>query len=149
MTSPLAMTTDEREAFLADLHVGVLSVARAEGAPLVTPIWYRYAPGGAVEFVTSSKSVKFAELQRAGQASLCAQREAQPYAYVTVSGPVELGASDADTLRDIATRYLGDEAGREFAAANAPVDDTLVRLLPGRWFTSDFGKYQLPGTGES
>ena len=33
------MTQEEREAFLADLHVGVLAIP-ADGAPLTAPIWY-------------------------------------------------------------------------------------------------------------
>jgi hypothetical protein len=37
--SALQMSTTEREAFLADLHVGVLEVERADGPPLVTPVW--------------------------------------------------------------------------------------------------------------
>ena len=41
------MSKDEREAFLADVHVGVLIVERADSAPLASPVWYRYRPGGA------------------------------------------------------------------------------------------------------
>ena len=43
----LVMTVEEREAYLADLHVGVVSVAGADGrAPLAVPVWYRYEPAG-------------------------------------------------------------------------------------------------------
>ena len=42
----MKMTAAEREAFLADLHVGVLSIAREGRAPLSAPIWYDYEPGG-------------------------------------------------------------------------------------------------------
>ena len=39
MTSPLTMTRADREAFLADLHVGVLAVVPvAGGAPLAAPV---------------------------------------------------------------------------------------------------------------
>ena len=40
----LAMTKAEREAFLADVHVGVVSIPEPGGAPVTVPIWYRYAP---------------------------------------------------------------------------------------------------------
>ena len=40
------MTEQEREAFLADLHVGVISIPRPDGPPLTVPIWYDYEPGG-------------------------------------------------------------------------------------------------------
>ena len=37
------MSVEEREQFLAGLHVGVLSVAAAKGrGPLVVPVWYDY-----------------------------------------------------------------------------------------------------------
>ena len=39
------MTVDEREAFLADVHVGVLSVDEPGRGPLALPIWYRFVDG--------------------------------------------------------------------------------------------------------
>ena len=43
------MSVVERETFLADIHVGVLSVPRREGsAPLTVPVWYDYSPGSEV-----------------------------------------------------------------------------------------------------
>ena len=36
----LTMTNEEREAFLADVHVAVISVAEDGHGPLVVPIWY-------------------------------------------------------------------------------------------------------------
>ena len=42
--SNLTMSKDEREAFLADLHVGVFSVVGEGDAPLTAPIWYSYEP---------------------------------------------------------------------------------------------------------
>jgi len=34
------MTKQERESFLADLHVGVISIAEEGRGPLTVPIWY-------------------------------------------------------------------------------------------------------------
>jgi nitroimidazol reductase NimA-like FMN-containing flavoprotein (pyridoxamine 5'-phosphate oxidase superfamily) len=43
----------EREQFLAGVHVGVLSVATADGAsPLAVPVRYTYQPGGPVSVIT-------------------------------------------------------------------------------------------------
>ncbi len=91
--SELSMSKPEREAFLAALHVGVLAVARPEGTPLVTPVWYRFT-AGAVELFTERSSEKARLLERAGHASFCAQREEYPYAYVTVDGPVRWRTAD-------------------------------------------------------
>lgn len=62
------MTVEEREAFLADLHVGVLSVAAGEGQPPVTaPVWYTYEPGGLLSIITARQSVKVRRLRAEGQ----------------------------------------------------------------------------------
>ena len=52
------MTREEREAFLADVHIGVVSVADGERGPLTAPVWYAYEPGGEILFVTGSESLK-------------------------------------------------------------------------------------------
>jgi PPOX class probable F420-dependent enzyme len=143
--SELTMTVAEREEFLAAVHVGVLTVARADGPPVTAPVWYRYAPGGGVEFVTGRGSEKARALERSGQASLCAQREALPYAYVTVEGPVEFGLAADEVRLDLATRYLSAELAAGYVAATAAVDNVLVRLRPERWRTADYAKYQPAG----
>jgi PPOX class probable F420-dependent enzyme len=143
--SELSMTQHERDEFLAALHVGVLAVERPDGPPLVTPVWYRYEPGGAVEFNTERTSEKVKLLEQAGHASLCAQREELPYAYVTVDGPVEIETTDRATRVHIATRYLGTEMGTAYVdSGGAAGDDIVVRLRPVRWRTSDFSKFELP-----
>lgn len=137
------MSTDEREAFLASVHVGVLAVERADGPPLATPVWYRYQPGGVVELTTEGSSVKAQLLTSAGRASLCAQREQLPYAYVTVEGPVTIGHAAREIRTDIAVRYLGEERGNTYVDSTPYVDDTLVQLVPERWRTSDYAKLDL------
>ena len=47
------MTKEEREAFLADLHVGVFSVVAEGATPITAPIWYSYEPGGTVNVRTA------------------------------------------------------------------------------------------------
>lgn len=134
------MSRDERETFLAGLHVGVLAVERSDGPPLAAPVWYRYTPGGVVEVLTERTSVKGRLLDAAGRASLCAQREELPYSYVTVEGPVEMVEATLDDRIDMAVRYLGDGPGRAYTEQTAAVDDVLVRLTPERWFTIDYAK---------
>ncbi len=86
----MTMSTEERDQFLADLHVGVLTVERDDGPPLATPVWYRYRAGGPVELTTEVSSVKGTLLAASGRATLCAQNESMPYAYVTVEGSVTM-----------------------------------------------------------
>jgi PPOX class probable F420-dependent enzyme len=141
--SQLSMSKQERDAFLAALHVGVLAVEQADRPPLVTPIWYRYAAGGAVEFNIASSSVKAKLLEKAGRASMCAQREELPYAYVTVEGRIEIESTDRATRVDIASRYLGTELGTAYVDSAPDADDIVVRLYPERWRTTDFAKENL------
>jgi nitroimidazol reductase NimA-like FMN-containing flavoprotein (pyridoxamine 5'-phosphate oxidase superfamily) len=54
----VAMTPKEREAFLADVHVGVIAVAEEGRGPLSVPVWYSYEPGGEVRLVTGRTSRK-------------------------------------------------------------------------------------------
>ena len=54
----LAMTKAEREAFLAETRVAVISVAEPDRGPLTIPVWYSYEPGGVVRFVTAGTSKK-------------------------------------------------------------------------------------------
>jgi PPOX class probable F420-dependent enzyme len=142
----LSMTSSEREEFLAGLHVGVLAVERSAGPPLITPIWYRYSPGGDLEFNTERVSEKARLMGLSGRASLCAQSEAVPYAYVTVEGPVELVETTRQARVDLAVRYLGEEMGQAYVDSTAAVDDVLVRLSPQRWRTTDYAKLNLPAT---
>jgi PPOX class probable F420-dependent enzyme len=135
------MTKAAREAFLADLHVGVLGVERPDGPPLVVPVWYSYERAGDITILTSGASLKGKLLTAAGRASLCAQDEALPYKYVSVEGPVatEPLAHDAQSeVERMAIRYLGKDMGRRYADAEIADDEIKVTLTPERWFTVDY-----------
>jgi len=138
------MTESERQEFLAGLHVGVLGIERADGPPLVVPVWYSYEPGGDVVVLTSATSIKGRLAATAGRASLCAQQEELPYKYVSVEGSVSIEDLDAEASRaatePMAIRYLGEEMGRGYAASSAGPDDILIRLRPDRWFSVDYAK---------
>jgi hypothetical protein len=139
-----AMTRQEREQFLAALHVGIISIAEDGRGPLTVPVWYAYQPGGELRVLTASASRKGRLLERARRFSLCAQTETPPYRYVSVEGPV-VAIAPADVERDLrplARRYLGAEAGDAYIAATRDqhADDVLIRMRPERWLTADFGK---------
>ncbi len=53
---PGPLTAPEREAFLAEPHIAVLSVSSgSERPPLTLPIWYHYQPGGTITFFTGTQ----------------------------------------------------------------------------------------------
>ena len=146
----LSMTRAEREQFLAETHVGILSVTEEAGrAPLSIPIWYRYEPGGAVHFITDDTSRKAALLKKAGRATLVAQNESLPYKYVTIEGPITISHEfdHAREIDEVAYRYLGREVGEMYLKSSA--DDyasavnVLVKITPERWGSADFAKLGL------
>jgi len=138
------MTLEEREAFLADVHIGVVSVADGDRGPLTAPVWYAYEPGGEIVFVTGSDSLKAKALRAAGRASFLVQSEELPYKYASIEGGVTVGVADLEKhTRPIAHRYLGQEAGDGYLAATRTEDggeEALVRIRPERWLTVDYAK---------
>jgi len=141
-----AMTRAEREAFLADVHVGVLSLDQEGRGPLTVPVWYAYEPGGDVQIVTERASRKGKLLAEGRRASLCVQDEAVPYKYVSVEGPiVRIEPSDPERdERTLAHRYLGTEAGDRYMESALDGRDgeatIAVYLRPERWLTADYSK---------
>jgi len=112
----LTMTKQERETFLADLHVGIISIPEEGRGPLTVPIWYSYEPGGEIRVVTPRTSRKAELLRHAGRFSVCVQMETWPYKYVSVEGPV-VAIEPADVERDrrpLARRYLGAQRGARY-----------------------------------
>src|SRR5664279_2981387 len=77
--SELTMSKADREAFLADAHVGVVGIQREGAPPLTAPVWYSYEAGGDVVFAFEAESEKIRLLRAVGEASLCAQTETMPY----------------------------------------------------------------------
>jgi len=140
----LAMTKDEREAFLADTHVAVVSVADGARAPLVVPVWYAYEPGGDLRFVTGGASRKARLIRKAARVSVCVQTETPPYRYVSIEGPAVIGAPDHERdVRATALRYLGPQMGEVYLQATAAerAGSILVTVKPERWLTVDYGKW--------
>jgi len=137
------MTKQERETFLADLHVGIISISEEGRGPLTVPIWYSYVPGEEVRIVTGRATRKAQLLRTASRFSLCAQTETPPYKYVSVEGPV-VAIEPADLERDrrpLARRYYGAEPGDRYIERTRDlVGNVLVRMRPERWLTVDYGK---------
>jgi nitroimidazol reductase NimA-like FMN-containing flavoprotein (pyridoxamine 5'-phosphate oxidase superfamily) len=135
------MSSDERERYLADLHVGVIAVERPDRAPLALPIWYGYEPGGEVTIWTTEGTQKHEVIQAAGRFSINAQDEQPPYKYVTAEGDVtEIAAAVEADARKIAIRYLGKEAGDQFTDENFTPNSIVIRMRPQKWLSSDYSK---------
>jgi len=133
------MTDEERTAFLTDLHVGILSIARKEKGPLALPIWYQFEDGDVI-IGMDGQSAKAKLLRAAGRATMTVQTETPPYQYVMVEGPITVAQEQRDDLV-MASRYLGPELGKWYAETNpSTAQSVVVRLRPEQWLTGDFSK---------
>ena len=134
-----AMTREEREAFLADVHIGILSVDEPGRGPTALPIWYLVDDGDVIIGI-DGESLKARLLRAAGRATLTVQTETPPYKYLSVEGPVTVEPHRGNDLV-MATRYLGPELGNWYADNNPPpATSVFVRLQPEHWRTMDFNK---------
>jgi PPOX class probable F420-dependent enzyme len=135
------MTSAEREQYLADVHVGVIAVERPDRAPLAVPIWYGYQPGGEVLLWTESDSVKHKLIRDAGRFAITVQDENPPYKYVTAEGDVTgIAPADDAEVRELAVRYLGQQAGGQFTEQNLTPTSVVIRMRPQRWLSTDYSR---------
>jgi PPOX class probable F420-dependent enzyme len=142
----VAMSTAEREEFLTNVHVGVLSAALGTaGQTLAVPVWYSYQPGELVTVLTGRRSRKAAAIRAAGRFGLCVQDASPPYRYVSVEGPVvaEEEPGSAERLA-MARRYLGATGGDQYVADNPDPGrgNVAFRMRPEHWLSQDQGKGQ-------
>ncbi|SMD23540.1 pyridoxamine 5'-phosphate oxidase family protein [Kibdelosporangium aridum] len=141
----LAMTVEERQDFLAQVHVAVVAVADEDGrAPLAIPLWYDYRPGGEVALITEREGRKTALIRRAGRITLCVQGTVLPYQYVSAEGPVT-AIEDTVTVEQrwaLASRYLGPEGADAYIESTPGSTERMVRILmrPEHWLTRDYTK---------
>ncbi|MFF8727049.1 pyridoxamine 5'-phosphate oxidase family protein [Streptomyces sp. NPDC015171] len=141
----MTLSPQERERFLAEPHIGALSVVeRPDRAPLTVPIWYQYTPGGELWVRTGPDSRKARAIRSAGRFSLMVQRTAPTVRYVSVEGPVTRTAPDSDELSwEMAARYLPQDK----VAAFVEYDRTrlgehgIIYMRPEHWVSADLGGF--------
>jgi PPOX class probable F420-dependent enzyme len=121
----------------------VLTTYRQDGSARVSPVWFRWS-GDAFEVVIARDDVKLRHLARNPECVLVVFEAVPPFRGVEVRGAAELIEADVTPVRhEIASRYLGPEAGDRFAEertkpgvllrlrAEEPRVWDLSALLPG------------------
>jgi len=139
----MALSTEERQRFLAEPHIGALSVVERPGrAPLTVPIWYQYEPGGELWVLTAPGARKTRAIEAAGRFSLLAERSAPTIRYVSVEGPVvrTFPGSD-DRSREMAARYIPPGRLEEYLEFERTQIGELmaVHMRPEHWLSADLG----------
>lgn len=133
----------EREQFLAEPHIGALSVVeRSDRAPLTVPIWYQYTPGGELWVRTGPESRKAQAIRAAGRFSLMVQRTQPTVRYVSVEGPVIRTEPDShERSWEMAARYLPQEKVAGFVEFdhNQLGEHIAFYMQPQHWVSADLG----------
>lgn len=110
----------EQVEFLAEPGVVMrVAVVRADGSPLVTPIWFLHEDA-AIYFTPRARSEWFACLRRDSRVALCIDEQPLPYRKVIVEGNAELvydvgrDGEWRDLYRRIAKRYVSADAAEAY-----------------------------------
>jgi PPOX class probable F420-dependent enzyme len=134
------MTEAQWKAFVqAGTRTGKLATVREDGRPHVMPVWF-VLDGEDLVFITGAESVKGRNLKRSGRCSICVDDERPPFAFVTISGTVELDDDIAAVLpwsTQIAERYMGAALADVYGRRNASAGELLVRLHAERVVATD------------
>ncbi|HZA12561.1 pyridoxamine 5'-phosphate oxidase family protein [Mycobacterium sp.] len=139
----MALSKDEREAFLAEPHTAALSVNAGDGrGPLTVPIWYQYTPGGAPWLITGAGSRKHRLIEAAGYFSLMAERVDPTVRYVAVDGPVSrIEPGTDEQLVELTKRYLPPDKVEPYLefARREHGQSVAIWLQPRHWLSADLG----------
>jgi hypothetical protein len=138
----MALSQAEREQFLAEPHIGALSVVEGDRAPLIVPIWYSYTPGGELSVNTGPQSRKARAIQAAGRFSLLAQRTEPTVRYVSVEGPVTRTVPGShEGSWEMAARYLPADKVADFVKYEETQlgEHVVIYMRPEHWVSADLG----------
>jgi hypothetical protein len=139
----MALSVKEREQFLAEPHIGALSVVeRPDRGPLTVPIWYQYSPGGELWVLTLPGARKTRAIEAAGRFSLMVQRTEPTIRYVSVEGPVSRTApGSVERSREMAARYIPPDKVDDYVEFERTQvgEHMAVYLQPQRWLSADLG----------
>jgi nitroimidazol reductase NimA-like FMN-containing flavoprotein (pyridoxamine 5'-phosphate oxidase superfamily) len=124
----------ERDAFLAGPYVGALSLARADGSPLVLPIWYRW-DGTAVRLWTAPAFPWVARLPSEPRVAFAVFEHAVPFRAVSIRGMAAIRTGTFAELRDeahaIVARYIDPAAvDRTVDSYDRGTPKAIVTIVP-------------------
>jgi PPOX class probable F420-dependent enzyme len=119
-----------REFALTGTRTGKVAVARPDGRPHVTPVWFVLDHEDVV-FTTAETSVKGRAIRRDPRVALCVDDQEPPYSFVLIEGEAAL-SGELDELRRWSTviggRYMGPDLAGEFGKRNGVPGELLVRV---------------------
>ncbi|WP_329049284.1 PPOX class F420-dependent oxidoreductase [Amycolatopsis sp. NBC_01488] len=114
-------------------RTGKLGLVRANGAPIVTPIWFLLnegPDGDELIFTTGTETLKGKAIRRDPRISLVVDDQEPPYSYVQFTAEARLTHDFDDMLAwatELGARYMGAERAEEYGKRNAVPEESLVR----------------------
>ncbi|MDO3203754.1 PPOX class F420-dependent oxidoreductase [Mycobacteroides abscessus] len=128
------MSREEWWAFAsAGTRTGMLGLVRANGAPIVTPVWFvlhEGPEGDELIFNTGTNTLKGKAIRRDPRISLAVDDQRPPFSYVQFTAEARL-TNDHDEMLAwaiaIGGRYMGPDKAEEFGRRNAVPEESLVR----------------------
>ena len=147
-----AMSKQEREAFLAEVRVGILSVPQPDLGPLAAPIWYDIRAGRR-RFGPDRPRQPQGPSAGAGRAREPVRADRDPPVQVRhgrgAGGRHGRAGRRSATCAPWPSATWASEQGDQYAAAaaSATMDSVLVRIRPEHWLTVDYGKAEPSGDG--
>ncbi|SII93235.1 PPOX class F420-dependent oxidoreductase [Mycobacteroides abscessus] len=128
------MSREEWWAFAsAGTRTGMLGLVRANGAPIVTPVWFvlhEGPEGDELIFNTGTNTLKGKAIRRDPRISLAVDDQRPPFSYVQFTAEARL-TNDHDEMLAwaiaIGGRYMGADKAEEFGRRNAVPEESLVR----------------------
>lgn len=120
----------DKEEFLHEANVAILSTIDKKGRPHALPIWYLYEDGTFI-LSTGRGAQKHKNVEANPEISLTIDKRTLPYYAVMLRGTAEIGPPLTDDQRlRMATRYLGEDLGRRYYESTAGSDSITIRLKP-------------------
>ena len=100
------MTEDEREQFLSETRLGMLSMLNEQSEPVAVPVWFEW-DGVAVRMFSFKRAPKVRRLRAHSRASLLVVNHiGEPEAWVAFDGDVAISDEGAMALADrLAPKY--------------------------------------------
>ena len=134
---PVPISADVK-AFLSQPHVAALATVRPDGRPHVTPVWYDF-DGSEFTVASFRTTQKLKNVARKGFAALCIFTQELPYRNVIVEGTARVGSTLDNVWRErLASRYLGEHAGRVYVQETADWDVIAIHVRPQHWTCTGF-----------
>ncbi len=129
------LSPQEVDDYLAGPHVAHFASIRPNGAPHISPVWYRWEAGrqpgaGTVTVVSGDSAVKTRNIRGNAKVALSIATDEWPYQYVILEGEAVVTTENIkEAVRSIFSRYEGDERGEEDANELTQGDQRLVVIV--------------------